>query len=96
MKRRSKPLSELAEVMSPLPQTLVNVAVCEKPPLEELGDFQAEVDRIEEELGDQGRVLVRYSGTESVCRVMVEGPQDAIVNKHADALAQVLDRLIGA
>ena len=96
MKRRSKPLSELAEVMSPLPQTLVNVEVCQKPPLEELEPFQNEIDRIEGELGDQGRVLVRYSGTESVCRVMVEGPEERVVDRHADDLSEVLDRLIGA
>ena len=96
MKRRGEPLSELAHVMEPLPQTLVNVDVRDKPPLEGLDDFQTEVDRVESELGDEGRVLARYSGTESVARIMVEGPEDGIVHTHADDLASALHRIIGA
>ena len=96
MKRRGKSLSRLAEVMEPLPQTLVNVDVHDKPPLEELDDFQTEVERIEGELGEEGRVLARYSGTESVARIMVEGPEERVVHNHAGELANALYKIIGA
>jgi len=95
MKRRGETLSDLAEVMSPLPQKLVNVDVVDKPPLEELEDFQNEVDRIEEDLGNEGRVLARYSGTESVARIMVEGPDERRVHSHAHELGDALSQMIG-
>ncbi len=96
MKRRGKELSELAQVMSPLPQTLVNVDVTDKPPLAELEDFQAEVECVEDALGAKGRVLARYSGTEPVARIMVEGPDKRRVHKHANNLAEALGKIIGA
>ncbi len=95
MKRRGEPLSELAEVMTPLPQTLVNVDVRDKPPLEGLDDFQDHIQKVEEALGDSGRTLARYSGTESVARIMVEGPDRRDVETHAHALAETLDAAIG-
>lgn len=95
MKRREKPLSELADVLEPFPQTLVNVTVSSKPPLEELEDFQEAVDDVEKQLGREGRVLVRYSGTEPVARVMVEGPDPDIVRGHAELLADTLRDAIG-
>jgi len=95
MKRRGESLSELAEVMTPLPQELVNVDVTEKPPLDELETFQQQVDRVESELGDRGRVLARYSGTESVARIMVEGPDPRTVGSHARELGAALDDEIG-
>lgn len=96
MKRRKQTLSELADVMEPFPQKLVNVKVHSKPPLEELDGFQQEVGRVEDELGEEGRVLVRYSGTEPVARVMVEAPEKATVRNYANALADVLRETIGA
>ena len=60
-----QPLSELAAAMPRFPQVLVNVKVAEKRPLEELVDFQKALRAVEGDLGNRGRVLVRYSGTES-------------------------------
>ena len=96
MQSRQKPLSELSTVMTPFPQVLVNVEVREKPPLEELDDFQKLVARIEGELDSEGRVVARYSGTESKARIMVEGPNDQIVQTYADELGRELRTLIGA
>ena len=89
-----RPLSELAAVMTLTPQRLVNVDVARKPPLEEVPELTAAIARAEAELGDQGRVLVRYSGTQAMCRVMVEGPTDAMTRRLADDLAGVVRRCL--
>jgi len=73
MKKRGKPLSELARLMEKFPQVLVNVKVREKKPPEEIPGLAELVARIEKELGNQGRVLIRPSGTEPKYRVMIEG-----------------------
>ncbi len=96
MQRSGKPLSELSRVMKPFPQVLINVEVREKPPLEELEEFQAKVREVEERLENTGRVLARYSGTESKARIMVEGPDDGVVRSYAQELSQSLRMLIGA
>lgn len=96
MRRRKKPLSKLARVMTPFPQVLINIDVREKPPLEELDDFQTLVRQIEEKLDSKGRVLARYSGTESKARIMVEGPDDQTVQSYAEELSRSLRNLIGA
>ncbi len=96
MQRRKQPLSKLAKVMTPFPQVLINIDVREKPPLEELQDFQALVRQIEEKLANTGRVLARYSGTESKARIMVEGPDDQTVRTYATELSDSLRTLIGA
>lgn len=95
MQRRGKKLSEISKVMNPFPQKLVNVVVREKPPLESLEDFQTALADVEKKLGDKGRVVVRYSGTEPKARVMVEGPTDKVVDTHAERLADVLRAEIG-
>lgn len=70
---KEKPLSELAGLLEPYPQVLKNVRVKKKVPFEKAPEVQEAVRRVEEALTGKGRVLLRYSGTESVCRVMVEG-----------------------
>src|SRR5262249_27377254 len=72
MVREQRALSELATVMTRTPQVLVNTAVEKKVPLEQLPDVQRMIADVERQLGDDGRVLVRYSGTESKARVMIE------------------------
>lgn len=96
MQREERPLSEIAEVMRAYPQVLVNVEVSDKPPLDTLDDFQEALKGVEDELGDDGRVVARYSGTEAKARVMVEGPDEATIKRCADSLATTLRRVIGA
>lgn len=95
MQVEGRRLSELAKVMSLYPQKLINVTVTDKPPLEEVASIQKEVKAAEKTLGDQGRVLIRYSGTQSMCRVMVEGPTVAMTDSLASQLAQTVSRALG-
>lgn len=69
------------------PQLLVNVPVGAKPDLATLAPVQAAVRAVEAQLGSEGRVVLRYSGTENLCRVMVEGPTDELVRQHAETIA---------
>ncbi len=96
MKRKERPLSELADCMERFPQVLVNVAVAEKRPIEDLVDFQAKLRGVESELGERGRVLIRYSGTEAKARVMVEGEDESRVLELANELANDLVHALGA
>lgn len=95
MRRRQSPLSQLSKVMTNFPQVLINLAVKTKPPLETLPDFVESLADVEAQLGESGRVLVRYSGTESKVRVMVEGPTDASIRLHAERLITLLQTHIG-
>jgi len=90
MVAEGKPLSELATVMTRTPQVLVNTTVGKKIPLEQLPDVQRVILAIERELGDDGRVLVRYSGTETKVRVMIEGVDEARIRQHADDIAAAI------
>jgi phosphoglucosamine mutase len=90
MAREGKPLSELAKVMTRTPQVLVNTAVDRKIPLEDLPEVTALIARVESELGTDGRVLVRYSGTESKARVMIEGIDESRIRTWAEDIAGVL------
>ena len=74
MQREGKPISELARCFEPFPQALVNVEVREKRPLAELPAVARAIAAAERALGAEGRVLVRFSGTENKVRVLVEGP----------------------
>jgi phosphoglucosamine mutase len=88
-------LSELAEIIQRYPQALINVKVSAKPPIETVTALQEQIVKSDKSLGDEGRVLVRYSGTEQVCRVMVEGPTRKEVNSVAELLASVVDKELG-
>src|SRR5207237_2072618 len=90
MRREGRPLSELAQVMTRTPQVLVNTVVDRKVPLDQLPDVQRMIADVERQLGDDGRVLVRYSGTESKARVMIEGMDEARIKSWADEIAGVL------
>ena len=85
-----KSLSELAAVMDTFPQLTINVPVQSKPDLSAIPEIARVIQSAEDSLGDQGRVLVRYSGTQSLCRVMVEGPTEDITASHASAIAEVV------
>jgi len=87
MVKESRPLSELAQVMTRTPQVLVNVAVDKKVPLDQLPTVAKMIADVEKQLGDDGRVLVRYSGTESKVRVMIEGLDEIRIKAWADEIA---------
>ncbi len=95
MVRTGKPLSELAKWMDIYPQKLINVDVRSKPDIATMPQVMAVIEGVEKELGDEGRVLVRYSGTQNMCRVMVEGPSDAVTEKHCAEIADVIRAHLG-
>ncbi len=87
MKRKKQPLSELTRCMTAVPQVLVNVPVREKKDLASLPSVQRAIRTGEKRLNGTGRVLVRYSGTEPLIRIMVEGEQDSLIRSVANELA---------
>lgn len=89
-------LSDLASFVHRYPQTCVNVKVNSKPPLESLKSVNLAIQDVEKVLGNSGRILVRYSGTENVCRVMVEGTKLKQVIQLAQGVGQVIREEIGA
>jgi phosphoglucosamine mutase len=84
-----QPFSRL-HTFDPMPQLLLNERVASKPPLDTLPRYQAAVQKATEALGGRGRILVRYSGTENLVRVMVEGEDDAQIRTIAAELRDVL------
>lgn len=95
MRETDKPLSELAKIMKIFPQKLINVDVKEKPPIDDIDELQAAIKAAEDELGDKGRVLIRYSGTQPMCRVMVEGPTNEMTTRIAKQLVDMVKLCIG-
>jgi phosphoglucosamine mutase len=91
-----QPLASLAECMRKFPQILRNVPVATKPPLESLTGLPGRVRELEGEMNGAGRILVRYSGTEPLARVMIEGPDDERIRVMAEELAQLIHTAIGA
>jgi phosphoglucosamine mutase len=90
MHAESKPLSELCKIMAVFPQALRNVEVAHKPDLETVPEIQDAIKSVEKNLGQQGRVLVRYSGTQPICRIMVEGPTKEETDRHCRQLAEII------
>jgi phosphoglucosamine mutase len=95
MIRANKPLHELGAMMDIYPQELINVAVKSKPEISSVPKVVEVIRQVETELGDQGRVLVRYSGTQNVCRVMVEGPSDDLTQKYCRQIAETVKTTLG-
>jgi phosphoglucosamine mutase len=95
MVETGKPLSELSKMMEIYPQKLINVNVKSKPDISTLPKVTEVIKQVESELGDNGRVLVRYSGTQNMCRVMVEGPTQAVTEKYCQQIAEVIKKTIG-
>ena len=94
MQREQRPLSELARCFEPVPQALVNVTVREKRPLAELPEVGRAIAAVEKALGDDGRVLVRFSGTENKVRVLVEGPDAKRIRAQAEQIADALGKAL--
>jgi phosphoglucosamine mutase len=75
---------------------LINIKVSSKPPLDSIPAISKAIEQKEKELGARGRVLVRYSGTENKARVMVECEDEVSCKKHAEELAELLEKELGA
>jgi phosphoglucosamine mutase len=95
MQRTGKALSELAACMRRFPQVLENVRVQRKEDLRSLPKVQERIQKAEAALAGAGRVLVRYSGTEPVARVMVEGPDEATIRRWAGEIAAAVREALG-
>jgi phosphoglucosamine mutase len=88
--RSGKSLDELSADLKVFPQTIVNVRVREKKPLESIPAVQARIREAEEDLRDSGRVVIRYSGTEPLARVMIEAEDESAMRRHAEAIAAAI------
>ncbi|MGD9259914.1 MAG: phosphoglucosamine mutase [Desulfobacterales bacterium] len=95
MQLENKPLSDLSKVMTVYPQVLINVEVQNKPDIETVPEIVDAIQSVESELGTQGRVLVRYSGTQPLCRVMVEGPTEGDTRRYCQQLSDIIKEIIG-
>lgn len=94
--RSGKPLSQLKADLKVFPQTIVNVRVREKKPLEALPPVAAAIREAEDELKENGRVVVRYSGTEALARVMIEAESEEAMQRHANRIANAIRVELGA
>ncbi len=90
MADEQKPVSELLNLMTVFPQKLVNVEVKEKPDVNTIPEIVKVIASVEKKLGDKGRVLVRYSGTQLLCRVMVEAPSIDETNTYCSQIADIV------
>ncbi len=95
MVEEKKPLSELANIMTVFPQKLINIDVTARPDIETVPEIVQAIKTVEEALGEKGRILVRYSGTQNMCRVMVEGPTDEETERYCRQVAEVVKKVIG-
>jgi len=96
MKKEGKPLSRLARIMKVFPQVLINVNVKARPELSAVPEIAAAVEAAEKKLGERGRVLVRYSGTQNMCRVMVEGPTKKETAAHCRQIADIVEKTLNS
>ncbi len=89
-------LSELAGAFKRFPQICVNIPVASKPPIDTIHGLSQSIAEIEQSLGSNGRLLVRYSGTEPILRIMVEGPRRSVIHQYAEQLSAIVRSQIGA
>src|SRR5262249_50749388 len=90
-----QPLHELVAPLKPFPQVIRNVRVREKLPIDQLPEVEAAIRASQEHFGRTGRVIVRYSGTEALARIMIEAENEAEVLSHAESIAHAFERTIG-
>ena len=95
MKQKERPLDELARVMEPLPQVLYNVEVKEKRELSEFPEIKKRTKEIEKALDSSGRILIRYSGTEPLLRIMIEGEDEKKLHRFAQDLVELVKKYLG-
>ncbi|MEW5724348.1 MAG: phosphoglucosamine mutase [Thermodesulfobacteriota bacterium] len=96
MKREERTLAELARCMETFPQVLVNVAVSRRVDLETVPEIEAKMRMVRETLDQSGRLLVRYSGTEALVRVMVEGEDGDLIRTLAEETAECIGKALGS
>ena len=96
LRESQKTLAEMTEGFKQYPQILLNVRVREKVPFAELASVRSEVDEVEELLSQKGRLLLRYSGTEPLARIMIEGENQFKIEGYAQKIANAIEREIGA
>ena len=94
--RTGKSLDELTADLKVFPQVIVNVKVREKKPLDTIPSVEAAIHAADEELKDSGRVVIRYSGTEALARVMIEAESEEAMHRHAEAIASAIRAELGA
>ncbi|MCU1284213.1 MAG: Phosphoglucosamine mutase [Acidobacteriales bacterium] len=94
--KSGKSLAELVSDLKVFPQVIKNVRVREKKPLDQIPEVASAIKIAEQDLKDEGRVVVRYSGTEALCRVMIEASSAEKMTKHADAIAGAMQKAMGA
>lgn len=95
VRRSGKPLHELIADLKVFPQVIVNVRVKEKKPLEQIVTVSDTIREAETDLADNGRVVVRYSGTEALARVMIEAESETAMRHHADRIAGAIREALG-
>lgn len=93
--RSGKPLADLVSDLRVFPQVIKNVYVREKPPLERIPAVQAAIEAAQLDLNGRGRVVVRYSGTEAMARVMIEAESKEKMEKHAQSIAGAIEKALG-
>jgi phosphoglucosamine mutase len=94
--RTGKSIEELTADLKVFPQVIVNVKVREKKPLDSIPAVAAAIRAAEQELKDTGRVVIRYSGTEMLARVMIEAESEEAMRRHAEAIAAAIRKEMGA
>lgn len=95
MKAKEKSLSELATIIDLYPQVLLNVRVEEKKDLNKIPELRKQIKKNEDRLNGKGRINIRFSGTEPISRVMVEGEDESLINEIAQELAQTIEKELG-
>jgi phosphoglucosamine mutase len=96
MRETGSSLGELSRCLTKFPQVLLNVAVKSKPPVDTIPGLAERAKGLEAEMNGAGRILLRYSGTEALLRVMIEGEEQAHIERMAEELAGIVRRSIGA
>jgi len=95
MLRQNKSLSELSKIVTIYPQILVNVEIKTKPDLSSIPELQQVIEETRQLLGNKGRVLVRYSGTQQLCRVMIEAQDRQQATVYCEKISEVIKTTIG-
>jgi phosphoglucosamine mutase len=95
MKRKGKNIDEMAKVMEPFPQVLYNIEVREKRDLSDFPEIKKRIKEVEQSLAQAGRLLIRYSGTEPLLRIMVEGENETQLHQFAQDLVGLVKKHLG-